>query len=49
MRASKVAIADIKIGKRHRRELGDLAGLAASIADVGPSHPIVITPLEGQR
>jgi hypothetical protein len=35
MRASTVAIADIKIGKRHRRGLGDIAGLVASIADVG--------------
>jgi hypothetical protein len=38
-------IAEIVVGSRHRRELGDIAGLAASIADVGGLlHPIVITP-----
>jgi ParB family transcriptional regulator, chromosome partitioning protein len=38
------AIADIKIGKRHRRDLGDIDGLAASIADpeIGLLHPITI-------
>ena len=49
MRASTVAIADIKIGKRHRRGLGDIAGLVASIADVGLLHAVVITPFAGQR
>jgi N6-adenosine-specific RNA methylase IME4 len=38
------AIADITVGARHRRELGDIASLAASIADVGLLHPIVIRP-----
>jgi N6-adenosine-specific RNA methylase IME4 len=37
-------IRDITIGDRHRRELGDVEGLARSIADVGLLHPIVITP-----
>jgi ParB/RepB/Spo0J family partition protein len=37
-------IADIKIGTRHRKDMGDIAGLARSIADVGLLHPIVIRP-----
>ena len=28
----------------HRRDLGDIEGLAASIAEVGLLHPVVITP-----
>lgn len=35
-------IADIVIGIRHRKDVGDIAGLAASIRDVGPLHPIVV-------
>lgn len=37
-------IADIRIGKRHRRDLGDVDGLAASIAELGLLHPVVVTP-----
>ena len=37
-------IAEIKIGKRHRRDMGDIEGLAASIRDVGLLHPVVVTP-----
>lgn len=36
-------IADIKIGKRHRKSLGDIDSLAASIASVGLLHPPVVT------
>jgi ParB family chromosome partitioning protein len=36
------AIADIRVGKRHRRDLGDIEGLAASIAAIGLIHPIPI-------
>ena len=47
------AIADIRIGKRHRRDLGDVNELAASIAAVGLMHPVVIEPdgtlIAGQR
>jgi ParB/RepB/Spo0J family partition protein len=39
-----LAIAKIKVGVRHRREMGDLAGLSASIAENGLLHPVVITP-----
>ncbi len=38
-----IPLADIKIGKRFRCELGDIDGLAASIADVGLLQPIVVT------
>jgi N6-adenosine-specific RNA methylase IME4 len=37
-------IADIKIGERHRKDLGDIAALAASIAEIGLLHPVVVTP-----
>jgi hypothetical protein len=36
------AIADIIVGERHRRDLGDIAGLAASMADIGLLHPITV-------
>jgi ParB family chromosome partitioning protein len=35
-------ISTIKVGKRHRRDLGDLQSLADSIEAVGLLHPIVI-------
>jgi N6-adenosine-specific RNA methylase IME4 len=41
---TECAIADIVVGERHRRDLGDVGALAANIADVGLLHPIVITP-----
>jgi ParB/RepB/Spo0J family partition protein len=37
-------IADIKIGDRHRREMGDIESLAASIAELGLLHPVVVRP-----
>ena len=37
------AIAAISIGKRHRRDMGDIGALASSITDVGLLHPIVVT------
>ena len=40
-------VLSILVGERHRRELGDIDQLAASITEVGLLHPIVITP-EGQ-
>jgi N6-adenosine-specific RNA methylase IME4 len=42
--ANTLDIAKIKVGKRHRREMGDLAGLSASIAENGLLHPVVVTP-----
>jgi ParB/RepB/Spo0J family partition protein len=38
------AISAVHIGSRHRRELGDISSLAASIAEIGLLHPIVVTP-----
>jgi ParB-like chromosome segregation protein Spo0J len=38
------AIADIRIGKRHRKDFGDMEGLAASMALLGLLQPIVVTP-----
>jgi N6-adenosine-specific RNA methylase IME4/ParB-like chromosome segregation protein Spo0J len=37
-------IADIKIGQRHRRDFGDLAGLARNIEEDGLLHPVVVKP-----
>ena len=46
-------IADIKIGQRHRKDMGDIPGLAASIEAIGLLHPIIVTPdrtlLAGRR
>lgn len=36
------AISSIKIGTRHRRDMGDLDALATSIREVGLLHPIVV-------
>jgi N6-adenosine-specific RNA methylase IME4/ParB-like chromosome segregation protein Spo0J len=37
-------IANIKIGKRHRKQLGKLDRLKASIEEIGLLHPIVVRP-----
>jgi N6-adenosine-specific RNA methylase IME4 len=37
-------ISDIKVGTRHRKDMGDIAGFAASIADVGLLQPICVRP-----
>jgi ParB-like chromosome segregation protein Spo0J len=39
-----VDIANIKIGERHRNDMGDLSALADSIKEVGLLQPIGITP-----
>lgn len=41
--SSVVAISQIKVGGRHRKDMGDLAGLAASIEKQGLLQPIGIT------
>jgi ParB family chromosome partitioning protein len=33
---------DIKVGKRHRQDLGDIGALAKSIATLGLLHPITV-------
>ena len=40
-------ISAIILGNRHRRDMGDIEGLAANIADLGLLHPIVVRP-DGQ-
>lgn len=40
----EVKISDIKIGKRHRKDMGDIKGLAQSIEETGLLQPIGITP-----
>lgn len=51
--SATMAVASIKRGVRHRRDLGDVDALAASIGDVGLLHPIVIradhTLIAGER
>jgi ParB family chromosome partitioning protein len=37
-------IDEITVGERHRRDMGDIAGLAASMAELGLLHPIVVRP-----
>jgi N6-adenosine-specific RNA methylase IME4/ParB-like chromosome segregation protein Spo0J len=39
-----MAIGAIRVGQRHRKDPGDIEALAASIADVGLMHPIVVRP-----
>jgi ParB-like chromosome segregation protein Spo0J len=36
-------ISDIKIGARHRKDMGDIADLAANIKAIGLLHPVVIS------
>ena len=42
--ASAVLISTIKIGRRIRRDLGDIKPLAASLNEIGLMQPVVITP-----
>jgi ParB family chromosome partitioning protein len=35
-------ISDIKIGDRHRKDMGDIPALAASIREIGLINPITI-------
>ena len=46
-------ILSIRIEGRHRKDMGDIKALAASIAEVGLLHPVVVTPdgrlIAGQR
>ena len=40
----EVDIAAIVVGERHRKDMGDIAALARSIAELGLLHPIVVAP-----
>jgi ParB-like chromosome segregation protein Spo0J/N6-adenosine-specific RNA methylase IME4 len=39
-----VPITAIRVGKRHRKDLGDIRSLAQSIQEIGLLHPVVIRP-----
>jgi ParB-like chromosome segregation protein Spo0J len=39
-----LAVNKIVVGERHRRDMGDIAGLAESIREVGLLQPVVIRP-----
>jgi ParB family chromosome partitioning protein len=41
-RRASFPLANIRVGKRHRRDMGDIAGLAASISDIGLLNPITV-------
>ena len=41
---SDITISDIKIEDKHRKEMGDLEGLAKSIEEIGLLQPIGVTP-----
>ena len=42
--ATLLSLDSIVIGERHRKDMGDIAGLAANIAELGLLHPIVVRP-----
>src|SRR5262249_10254777 len=48
-----LAIHEIRVGPRHRKDLGDLNALASNIAEVGLLHPAVVnhdgTLIAGER
>ena len=53
MAGVKLPIENIRIGRRHRKDMGNIQALADSIAEVGLLHPIVVTEdhklIAGQR
>ena len=44
MGTKTVPITAIRVGKRHRKDLGDIRSLARSIQEIGLLHPVVIRP-----
>jgi N6-adenosine-specific RNA methylase IME4 len=44
MATKTVPITTIRVGKRHRKDLGDIRSLARSIAEIGLLHPVVVRP-----
>jgi N6-adenosine-specific RNA methylase IME4 len=44
MATKTVPITAIRVGRRHRKDLGDIRSLARSIQEVGLLHPVVIRP-----
>jgi N6-adenosine-specific RNA methylase IME4 len=43
-RFDEIDISAIRVGQRHRKDMGDIGALARNIADVGLLHPVVVTP-----
>lgn len=43
MVAKEILVSDVERGRRHRKDLGDIDGLAKSIEEIGLLHPIVVT------
>jgi ParB family transcriptional regulator, chromosome partitioning protein len=41
---TRLPINKIRVRNRHRKNLGDISSLAASIKDIGLLHPIVVRP-----
>jgi ParB family chromosome partitioning protein len=41
-RRTSMPLDQIKVGKRHRKDMGDIAALAASIEDIGLLHPVTV-------
>jgi ParB family chromosome partitioning protein len=44
MAPSTMPVTAIRVGKRFRKDLGDIDALAASIEDIGLISPIAVTP-----
>jgi N6-adenosine-specific RNA methylase IME4 len=44
MATKTVPMTAIRVGKRHRKDLGDIRSLARSIQEIGLLHPVVIRP-----
>jgi protease I len=44
MATKTVPITAIRVGKRHRKDLGDIRSLARSIQEIGLLHPVVVRP-----
>jgi len=42
--AKNLPLEEIRLNKRHRKDLGDIESLAASIAKLGLLHPLVLNP-----
>ena len=44
MATRSIPLSAIRVGKRHRKDLGDIRFLARSIQEIGLLHPVVIRP-----
>ena len=42
--SAEIDISRIRVGGRHRKDLGDIDALAKSIDEIGLLHPVVVTP-----